>query len=1541
MKTIIYHTKKLLLILLLVLQAKIGSATGEPSTYFNIFVPPNNDNVQRNVCLVITAIYDSTSFSIMDDGMDGDTDDSKTGVLMAGQSYILYIKDNGINDDAKYASGGILKQDGDYFIITSNKIMYASQSTNSDWQHDWVPSTNKTGIGQKFIIYAPQITSSNRDLNVFAYQNNTQITIKKISSAPTLVTGLTNVDLNSSNVIVQKTLNIGQDIIYSGSEGRNVMMSGETYVIESDKPITVQYGALYGNERDGGGYVPSSSGSSSGELFYFGVPFQSGTSGEQEIRIVSSSNSNIVNLERYNAGTWVSMKTWTMNANTVVDWVGKTNGNVNYPTVFRVTCSSGKKVSVFEANWLETGNPGTSDIGTMCSSLNGSSSGNDFLVYLAPPGNEQNVKNPFTGQLFGQQLTHVYLFSFDDTCNVTIKDTYTNGSKLNKAYTILPRKYIDCYLTLSEWHNIYNGTGTTVGPERPYITIHSDKGISVMNTNFNDNWMMYFGSSLEQSFSQTSTSSQTIAIPGDTIITKSKLIFKTTSNIDSAQINVVVGSGLKVINSNLLDSTLNNSQSATISKTNNQSTISFSTQAQLNATHNYIITTTIVPQVMYNNGTPISNNTVKSIETIISGNINGIYQQSSSSLGLKIESSNTSNLLFSMANFNTDLTNSWTANIVDMDGDGWEDIFVTDKDMNKPNFIYRNLGGNMFSKLTPSGIGTELAATVCASWADVNNDGKRDVLVVNNTQKPNTIYSNTGSFNFIKSSENNITDHAGYFHNGSFVDYDNDGFLDVFISNFMPTRFNELYHSNGNGTFTQISNSPITSESFMSLGATWADYDNDGDQDLFMPHGNNDKNSFFINTGNGLFNKDTSLSVSNDISNSVGSCWGDVNNDGWLDLFVANASNQNNFLYINNKLGDFTKVTTGSVVNDGGHSHGCSFVDLDNDMDLDLYVTNDQGFKFLYLNDGNGNFIRKTDEIIEANYGKSMGNYWFDSDKDGDLDLFVVTHSAQQNYLFTNNGNSNNWVNIKLIGTVSNKDGIGARVKLKCGNTWQYREVNSQSGLGGQSTIRCHFGLGANSVIDSIIVCWPSGLKQYLANETVNTFKTITEPSGAKLKGMVYYDKNSNCVKDEDENGISNIKVDIDNSQSFVPNTIGSFSQWLTTGTHTVSVNSQANWYSICGNQTITINSILDSIYMEIPINSIVAGNDLKVDVFATALRRGFKNQVNVIVENNGTEINYNAILDLNLGQGMAIKQTNPVCTLSLPNLYTWTIDSILPGQSKVINLLDSVYLNKAIGDNLSFTATVNTAGDINASNNNVIKFYPVVGAIDPNDLVVSPIGEGISGYVKRENMLTYTVRFKNVGTCFASKVVINDNLPFGLDYSKVNNIRGSHKFNYTINNEGLLNVIFDEINLPDSISNDALSNGFISFSIPIVNSAVDGTKIRNQATIQFDYEDPIATNSVLNTITFQNLKDEVSVYPNPTGGVVNLKLRSSDDDYQLDNRIKQVKVYNSFGELIQIIENKEIICKLDFTLNVSGLYFMQIQDMFGNTYHEKLILKH
>jgi uncharacterized repeat protein (TIGR01451 family) len=1536
---LLQNFRKLIFTFLFISFSLMGKSTGEPSTWFNIFVPPNNDAVHRDVCLIITAINDSTTFSIIDDGADGDTDDTKSGMLMAGQSYILYIKDNGINDDAKYASGGVLKQDGDYFIISANKLIYASQSTNSDWQHDWVPSITKTSLGEKFIVYAPKISSSNRDLNAFAYFDSTMITIRKISSGPTLNTGYTNISEGTSTIVVQKMLMIGQDLIYYGNEGRDLMLSGETYVIESSKPVTLQYGALYGNERDGGGNVPSNTGSSAGDLFYFGVPFQNGTNGEQEIRIVSWDNNNVVNLERYLNGSWISVKTWTANAGVAVDWVGKNNGNVNYATTFRVRCGTGKKVTVFEANWLETGSPGTADIGSMASSDLGTSSGKNFLIYMAPPGHEENVRDPFTNTLFGQMLTHAYLFSYNDTCIVSVKDAYTNGLDINRTYTVLPGRYADCYLTLTEWKSIYNGTGNTSGPERPYLKITSNNPISVMNTNFNDNWMMYFGSSLEQSFNQISSSTSENAKPGDTVTVSSQLVFKTPENIDSVRVTVLVESGAKVISSTLNDVTANTSINGTINEQNSQTFINFPVQDSLTSTHNYVVETQIVPQLMYNNGSLIPNNTVIGVETSISGNVNGSLQQSSSLEGLQVMSANTSNLIFSPVTFNTDLTDSWTANIVDVDNDGWEDIFLTVKTTSLSNILYKNNSNNTFTKTSINNITTDKATSICSSWADFDNDGDKDVMVVNNTRTPNWLYKNNGG-NYTNLSASAVANHVAYFHSASFADYDNDGYLDLFVSNYMPTRFNELYHNNADGTFSLSTNNPISKESHMSLGATWADYDNDGDQDLFVPNGDSTNNSFFLNDGNGSFTKQTSLNVCNDGGNSVGSCWGDVNNDGYLDLFVANSSNENNFLYLNDKNGGFTKVIGVPVVANGGHSHGCSFADIDNDMDLDLYVTNDQGTKFLYMNDGGGNFSRKNDEVIAANFGKSMGHYWFDADKDGDLDLFVATHSNEQNYFFTNNGNGNNWTNIKLVGTLSNKDAIGAKIRVKAGGIWQMREVNAQSGVGGQNSIRCHFGLGANTVMDSITVIWPSGQVQYLSNVNANAFTTITEPDGSTLKGIAFYDENNNCVRDTNENSLSGIRVDIGTTYHAVSNTNGEFRNGLPIGTYSVFAATQGIWQSNCSIPQLTVQTNGNTYTVDIPMTSTVSGVDLKVDLATTAMRRGFKNVMTFNVQNNGSSEAYNVPVNLTFGGDMFIKSSEPSYNSVNSETYTWMMDTIKPGEVKTVHIMDSVYLSKAIGSTLDFSLTAIYNNDLTPLDNSKTYSTEVVGAIDPNDLLVSPRGEAEMGFVKKGTTLFYKVRFQNVGNYLASNVYIKDRLPESLDHSSINFVSSSHPCEFNFTEDGKIDVHFTEINLVDSTADFDKSQGYLVFSACLKENLEEGTHIPNTADIQFDYEDALKTNKVLNTVVFELDGESLSVFPNPNNGNMTLQLLSGREQFQSNNLIKKAVLYNISGQTVKTVQGTNTAQLYLSSQNLSsGVYQIRVEDIEGNFYYKKVVI--
>ncbi|MDX2003158.1 MAG: T9SS type A sorting domain-containing protein [Chitinophagales bacterium] len=528
-------------------------ATGEPGTYFNIFVPPSNEIQSKDVALIVTAVADSTSFNIQDTGEDGDTDDSKQGILRVGQSYILYLRNNGVNDDAPHAGEGPSKQDGDHFIITSNKSVLVNEANLSGYQHTWAPCIDRNSIGSKFYIYSQKGNGSINDLNVMAYQDSTIVTVYRISENPTIAEGYTDAG-TSEQIVLRKVIAPGKDLIYFYQNGIDLLEEGHTYLVLANKRVTVTYGALVGQEHDGGGYVPSMNGSSAGSLFYFPIPHQDDH--QQEIRIVSWTDGTDIYVERFENGFWAPINTFSgVDRLQAVEWTGKQDLET-YSTIFRVRCEANKKISVFESNWVETGSPSTSDIGAMVSSGNTTCSGREFLVYMAPPCMQDSVTNPFTGTKMPSVATHAFIFGNRyNSSQVTVKDAYTNGAILNRSYTIPAGKYADCLLDSIAWNSIYNGTGTSqAGLARPYLLIQSNQDVSVMTSNFNDNWMMYYGSSMPQNLAPVAYREDDRCSEQDT--THYQVDFQNNDHdVDDVEIWQCYDEGMNVCSAVLVDST--------------------------------------------------------------------------------------------------------------------------------------------------------------------------------------------------------------------------------------------------------------------------------------------------------------------------------------------------------------------------------------------------------------------------------------------------------------------------------------------------------------------------------------------------------------------------------------------------------------------------------------------------------------------------------------------------------------------------------------------------------------------------------------------------------------------------------------------------------------------------------------------------------------------------------------------------------------------------------------------------------------------------
>jgi len=352
----------------------------------------------------------------------------------------------------------------------------------------------------------------------------------------------------------------------------------------------------------------------------------------------------------------------------------------------------------------------------------------------------------------------------------------------------------------------------------------------------------------------------------------------------------------------------------------------------------------------------------------------------------------------------------------DYDNDGDLDLYVAN--YNEANVLYRNNGDGTFTDVTDEAGVSCRGHSRGVAWGDYDNDGDLDLYVANDGA--NVLYRNNGDGTFT-----DVTSEAGVSCTGSscgvaWGDYDNDGDLDLYVANFYEA--NVLYRNNGDGTFADVTSEAGVGYTGYSRGVAWSDYDNDGDLDLYVA--NYEANVLYRNNGDDTFTDVTDEAGVGYTGSSWGVAWGDYDNDGDLDLYVANY--EANVLYRNNGDGTFTDVTGQAGVGCTGNSRGVAWGDYDNDGDLDLYVANYYGANVLYRNNGDGTFT-----MVGAGVGctgNSRGVAWGDYDNDGDLDLYVANDEA--NVLYRNNGNLNHWLQIRLHGTISNRSAIGTKVKV-------------------------------------------------------------------------------------------------------------------------------------------------------------------------------------------------------------------------------------------------------------------------------------------------------------------------------------------------------------------------------------------------------------------------------------------------------------------------------------------------------------------------------
>jgi enediyne biosynthesis protein E4 len=506
-----------------------------------------------------------------------------------------------------------------------------------------------------------------------------------------------------------------------------------------------------------------------------------------------------------------------------------------------------------------------------------------------------------------------------------------------------------------------------------------------------------------------------------------------------------------------------------------------------------------------------------------------------------------------------------SATVADYDGDGYDDVYVTDSKLGGKNHLYHNNHNFTFTDVAESaGVANsndENNAVADSLWFDFNNDGKPDLLVVRFGH--NQLFQNMGNGKFkdvskaagIDSYKNAITAIA--------FDYDRDGKLDLFVGSyfqpinifkpntprFFPESFETanngggvtVYHNNGNGTFTDVTEKVGLKLSGWTLDLGHADADNDGWDDLYVAC-DFGTDHFFHNNGNGTFSDITEKAIGFDSKKGMNVDWGDFDNDGLLDIYVTNITDdymrEGNFLWHNNGNLTFSDVSRETGTAETGWGWGAKFFDYDNDGWLDLYVTNGwvSAGKESYVPDVFTMVTTPNIDFADARNWPPMGNKSLsgyekkklfhndkgqifkdeakrhgvdsikdgrgvaiaDFDNDGRLDMFVANANSEP-FLYRNTETTrNHWSDFALEGTKSNKTAVGAQVRLTAGGTTRLQFISGGNSFAGQSSSRVHFGLGDVAKIDQIEVRWPAGEKEIFTGVAVDKINKIVEGSGKK-----------------------------------------------------------------------------------------------------------------------------------------------------------------------------------------------------------------------------------------------------------------------------------------------------------------------------------------------------------------------------------------------------------------------------------------------------------
>ena len=492
---------------------------------------------------------------------------------------------------------------------------------------------------------------------------------------------------------------------------------------------------------------------------------------------------------------------------------------------------------------------------------------------------------------------------------------------------------------------------------------------------------------------------------------------------------------------------------------------------------------------------------------------------------------------------------------LDYDNDGFLDLYFANganlatKSPSPGNMLLHNTGRATFVDVTaPAGVGGNGGFATGVAVGDYDADGLLDIFVTH--FGPNVLYRNDGGGTFTDVAlKAGLGESSRWSSSAGFFDYDRDGDLDLYVVNYLDYRLeenphcgfqkegyrmychpsyfdgslDELYRNDGDGTFTDVSlEAGVANPSGKGLGVTFADFDLDGDIDIYVA---NDavRNFLYRNDGGTFLDVAYSAGVGYDTDGKpqagMGADSADADGDGLPDIFVTNFSDELNALYRNRGRLEFEDVSESRGLRSTllPLGFGTKLFDFDNDSDLDIYVTNGHVIDNIHLYNPQLSYAQKdllyenvaghfqdisavsgpAFQIESVGRGAAVGDY----DNDGDLDI-VVSNCGRSPVLMRNDGgNRNHWIAIRVRGAESNSFGLGAKVRVEAGGRVQLKEINNVASYLSSHDSRLHFGLGRERNVKRIEIIWPSGKKQTLRDIPADQTLLIEEVRSGANQG--------------------------------------------------------------------------------------------------------------------------------------------------------------------------------------------------------------------------------------------------------------------------------------------------------------------------------------------------------------------------------------------------------------------------------------------------------